>query len=976
MKGHPFLTFLFLLLLPYSSFSQEYSYTRYDVKDGIAGSTIYCITQDKDGFLWMGTEGGVSRFDGSHFSNFTLKDGLPDIEVLQIFADSRGRVWMAPFTRSICFYYQDKIHNQENDPVLKQIPIRSGIVGFAEDKNGNILIAEKTVLHLLTPGGQIKNIDTIEGSSMETSAVSKGPDGNFLVQDKNNIYRFANDRFTCFAKDLQSEYPRYNYPTYICINPQLIGWRASLIKYKFYSMRLNKTIEAEMEHKPFRHVSLSAVGDSLIYCNGSQGTTEHNIATGAVRNFQIGGSVSRTFRDDEGNTWFTTLGLGLFRLNSNDIRHIPLQTKNAAQNGASMVCRIDNDLMVGTTHTMLFRIALPSFRNDGGHAVLNSDLDEIYYVEKLKDSCLLVGTTSVLFQYPHPLLRVFPRFSVKAAIPKNDSEVLACGREGVCVFNKRNLRIKDVLWRERGTALCYFGDSTYFGTLNGLYLVKQGQTPEYWGVYDPLMGKRISSIIRAPDGILWIATYGGGIIGWMNGRRVALLTTSQGLNSDLCRALYLHDRTLWVGTDKGLNKVELGHPGYPVTSYTSSDGLSSDIINVVYADSSMVYVGTPAGLDFFDADHVGNASACRLTLLGIINSGKNRLADTTSLRLPYKDNNIRFEFAGISYSSAGNISYRYRLLGLDSTWRTTKETFLEYPTLPFANYTFQLQAINKFGRVSRMLSIPFTVATPYWKTMWFDVGALLLFLFATWLFVTLRIKQIRHRQAEQEELHKRLADTERMALQAQMNPHFIFNCLNSIQQYIFDQDIQIANKYITGFARLIRATLNNSSKPQISLADEVDYISAYLSLEKLRFKEKMNYIVEVGPSLQDEIDNIQIPPMLIQPYVENSMRHGLRHRAGDGGFIRIEVTEQGDDLVFVIEDNGIGREQAARYKTREHIEYQSRGMSLTADRIRLININNGSGIRVEVIDLKNPLGEAIGTRVEIRFRRNDKLADQ
>jgi len=971
MKRTLLLTLPAFFLLSYSALSQGYSYTHYDVKDGLAGSNVYCITQDKEGLLWMGTEAGLSRFDGSHFKNFTLEDGLPDIEVMHIFADSRERIWMAPFSKSICYYYQGKIHNQENDPALRRISIRSGIVDFAEDKNGNVLIAEKTTLHLLTVGGLIKNIDTIDGTSIETSVVSRGPDGNFLVQDKKAIFRFANDRFTSFfSADIFT-----NDPNYLCLNAHVIGWRMSMNKFNFHSIELNKTIEADVHTSTFRHVKLSAVGDNLIYWNNARGTIEYNIATGAVRDFQIGGRVSRVFRDDEGNTWFTTLGLGLFRLNSDDIRHLPLQTKHAAQNEVYAIRKIDNDLMVGARGTF-FRFGLPSFRDTVSYSILNSEVDEVNYVEKLKDGRLLIGTSTALIHCPDFSDLPHPLFSVKTAVSINDSEVLACGKHGVLVFGKKDFRVKDTLWPDRATTVCYFNNSAYIGTLNGLYMIQQGRAAEYWGDYDPLMKKRISSIVRASDSTLWIATYGGGIIGWKNGQRVSLLTRRQGLNSDLCRVLFLHDKTLWVGTDKGLNKVDLGHSGNPMTSYTASDGLSSDIINAIYVDSSMVYVGSPAGLNYFNANYVGNASACRLSLLGVISSGKDRLADTAFLRVPYLDNNIRFEFAGISYKSAGNIWYRYRLLGLDTSWQTTRESFLLYPTLPSGDYELQLQATNKFDVSSRPLSIRFTVTTPFWKTVWFDAAVLLLFLFATWLFVTLRIKQIRHRQAEQEELHKRLADTERMALQAQMNPHFIFNCLNSIQQYIFDQDIQVANKYISGFARLIRATLNNSSKPSISLAGEMDYISSYLSLEKLRFKEKMDYTVEVDPSLREEVENIYIPPMLIQPYVENSMRHGLRHRAGDGGYIRVQVTRQGDDLLFIIEDNGIGREQAAGYKTREHIEYQSRGMSLTADRIRLINMNNGSGIRVEVIDLKNSLGEATGTRVEIRFRIYNNIQDE
>src|SRR5579872_2581058 len=132
MNHAAFLTVAFLSLLPYSSFSQEYSYTHYDISDGLAGSTVYCITQDKEGFIWAGTETGVSRFDGTHFKNFTTADGLPDIEIIQMYGDSRGRVWMAPFSRSVCYYYKGKIYTPQNDQQLRNIRVKENILGFAE----------------------------------------------------------------------------------------------------------------------------------------------------------------------------------------------------------------------------------------------------------------------------------------------------------------------------------------------------------------------------------------------------------------------------------------------------------------------------------------------------------------------------------------------------------------------------------------------------------------------------------------------------------------------------------------------------------------------------------------------------------------------------------------------------------------------------------------------------------------------------
>lgn len=964
---------LLVFFLSYSAFSQEYSYTHYDVKDGLAGSNVYCITQDKEGFLWMGTEAGLSRFDGTHFRNFTLEDGLPDIEVLQIFADSRDRIWMAPFSKSICYYYQGRIHNQENDPHLRQIHLLGNIHSFAEDAHGNVLIGEKNAIHLFTAGGQVKDYYSINGRPLTCAGITIAADGNFLVDCKGDIYNFSDDRFSLYTSCMWNVADSLvsNNPLFLAFNRGIIIWKNDAFHFRVRSLKTERSAEIYDQPVGMRHVSFGVVGDSLAYNNEVDGTVEYNIATGAIREFRLGTRVSKVFRDDEGNTWFTTLGQGVYRLNSDEFRNIDLFLSSGRKCVVHSIQKIDGDLFVGTDYNALFRFALPSMERKAAFLLDSNKTNELNFIHRNKNGELIFCSSAFTGIYSSRGNGTNSiSLSVKQAILKNDSEIISAGPRGIQTVDVNDLHIKDTLFRDRATAINYIDGALYIGTLKGLYILRKGQSLQYFG--DSSLHKRISAIQSSPGGVMWIATYGDGIIAYKGGKQVSLITRKQGMSSDICRTMLIHGNTLWAGTDKGLNKVDIENPATPVvTTYTSNDGLASDIINTIFVDSPMVYVGTSGGLSFFNASRIDGTAGCRLVLSGIINAGKDRLSDTSSLKLPYRQNNIRFEFAGISYKSTGNIWYRYRLLGLDTSWQTTRESFLEYPTLPSGDYELQLQATNKFGASSRLLSMPFIVTTPFWKTVWFDAAALLLFLFGTWLFVTLRIKQIRRRQAEQEELHKRLADTERMALQAQMNPHFIFNCLNSIQQYIFDQDIQVANKYISGFARLIRATLNNSSKPYISLAEEMGYISSYLSLEKLRFKDKMDYAVEVDPSLRDELENIHIPPMLIQPYVENSMRHGLRHRTGDGGYIRVQVTQQGDDLVFVIEDNGIGREQAARYKTREHIEYQSRGMSLTADRIRLINAVNKENIDVEVIDLKNAQDEPSGTRVIVRFPRFD-----
>jgi GT2 family glycosyltransferase/ligand-binding sensor domain-containing protein/two-component sensor histidine kinase len=957
--------FFCLSLLHYPSFSQEYSYTHYDISDGLAGSTVYGMTQDKEGFIWVGTETGVSRFDGTHFQNFTTKEGLPDPEVLNLFCDSEDRIWMAPFSKSICFYYKGKIHNPENDPVLGRIKLRGNIEHFAEDKEGNILIGERTALHFLSRDGSLKEYDSIDGRPISASlTISDNLSGHFLVQEQNDVYELSDERF---RKLFSFPFPDHA-STFITLTKWIVAWRKPFpISTCIRSMLTGKTLVLKYA---LGHVSYTGIGDSLLYMNKSDGSYEYNFRTGLTRRYLPGVEVSYVFRDDEGNTWFTTLGQGIYRLNSEEFRNVDLHAGGIEKFGVHAIRKTGNDLFVGSDHFLAFHFRLPTFTMDV-HALMGEQSARIMTVDVSGNGNMIYGSDFTILSYTRDFrFRKMLQIGVKASFRKNEKQILFASSEGAFLVDMTSLKVIDTIFRQRTTSLYSRNEGIYMGTLDGLYLLKKDGSVFYLGKDIPFLRKRITAIVASKDSTLWIASYDGGLIGYRDGRVVAAITSAEGLTSNICRALELENDHLWVGTDKGLNRIDLGTPGYRITHYTYNDGLGSDMINTVVADGSVIYVGTPAGLTYFDQTRVDTRSGCRLVLLGAIHSGRKLEEGVRDFSLPYSDNNIRFEYVGISYKSAGNILYRYRLIGLDSNWKTTKETFLEYPTLSPGNYQLQVLAINKFGMQSKPLYMLFSIPTPFWRTAWFNMLLVMILLGLTFLYFSFRIRRIRKRQHEKDKLGKKIAEVEHKALQAQMNPHFIFNCLNSIQQLVFDQDIFAANKYVTGLARLIRATLYNSTQTSITLADEIEYLSGYLELERLRFRDKMDYSITVDPSLDQR--EIMIPPMLIQPYIENSMRHGLRHKTDGKGRIRLDIRQSEGKMVFLIEDNGIGRDRAAHFKTTEHIEYQSKGMSLTADRIRLINSVYGEDINLRIIDMKDENQQASGTQVILEFPKFDQ----
>ncbi len=234
----------------------------------------------------------------------------------------------------------------------------------------------------------------------------------------------------------------------------------------------------------------------------------------------------------------------------------------------------------------------------------------------------------------------------------------------------------------------------------------------------------------------------------------------------------MHGNSLWVGTNKGLNKINIQDTTYPVKKYTTGDGLLSDIINVLYVNKSKVFVGTPEGVTYFDEEKIAGESRCDLRFVDITVGGQLYYADSAPLHIPHEKNSIQFNYAGISYKSVGDIRYRYRLQGLDSSWTETRETVLSFPALPSGDYTLQLQAINKFDVHSRPLIARFSIEMLLYEKTWFQIMAGVLFVAAVSLFVWLIVNRIRKSEQEKTAISKRISELEQLIAQSADEPAF------------------------------------------------------------------------------------------------------------------------------------------------------------------------------------------------------------
>ena len=350
----------------------------------------------------------------------------------------------------------------------------------------------------------------------------------------------------------------------------------------------------------------------------------------------------------------------------------------------------------------------------------------------------------------------------------------------------------------------------------------------------------------------------------------------------------------------------------------------------------------------------------------VLNQPYNFIAGGPPIKLTYKQNFFSIGFSALAFTMSKDVRFRYRLKGFDDWSDATRRRFANYTNVPGGDYVFQLQAANNEGIWNaHILELPVHVNTAIWNTWWFRITAVLLLAIAVYSLYRYRLRLVKNKQELKWEYEKKLANVEMTALLAQMNPHFIFNSLNSIDSYIIRNESKQASEYLNNFARLMRLILQNSRSNYISLKDELIALELYLQMESLRFKNKFQYAIDVDEGL--DTTSIVIPPMLIQPYIENAIWHGVMTKSnGDTGKVELNIYKRKDSLYCIVSDNGIGRKKAAELREKKLNNHKrSMGMQITQDRIDIINKLYNLNTSVKIYDLESEKGEASGTRVEL-----------
>lgn len=893
--------------------AQSYNYAHYTTRDGLAGETLYGITQDAEGFMWFGTETGLSRFDGQQFKTFTVADGLPSNEVFGFHEDSQQRLWIKSFSNELCYYYKGKIHNKANTPMLKSLVMTAFICDIMETRQGEIIIVDEAgIVAVLDKSGKIRKYnkghftvgikDVLEGSSqthmLRLPGWMKAELDKYLDEDRGLVKSAViknNTVFVIIRRALHSE---------------------SLLWYNGYD-------SFKLITRPERLNVAVLNGNNILEAYRTGGAGIFNLSSGQRTSmFLPEFTVNGVYQDRDRNIWLGTKWNGLYKLSNRDIFSFAFNVKNASP-AVQFVQVSKGRVFVGDDNGVLWKIC---DTGTGQYAAQYSGKKEKLYetIEWLKTNapgrCINYNGSDFLH-----LRYIGNSYGVKSLFLAEDTLVVAaCDCAYRCTLGKPQDTIR--IHQGRATCAAKYNGYYYIGTLHGLYVYnEEGQ----------LIGKpisnRISYFANGKDGQIWVSTYDNGIYSLLDHKVVTIINTKNSLlSSNLIRCIFYKDNQLWAGTDKGINKISITDTSPVVTAvYNLNNGLNSDIINTIFVDSAMVYAGTAAGLNIFSNKLKVRDTSFNIVFTRIAAGDINTDFDQ-SIILPHKDNSISFDYSGISFST-DKITYRYRVLGLSSQWQKTTEQTLSFIALPSGKYRLQVQAFSPDGTKSGIIEKSFEVRQSILEYWWIRLLLVLLAGIAIFLITYFRIRKIKKTEAQKRAGSRRMIELEQMALRAQMNPHFIFNCLNSVQHYILRQDAAGANYYLAQFAGLVRQTLENSSKLLITLQEEISYLKRYIELERLQVNFPFDYTFSVDADIITS--GIFMPNMIIQPFIENALKHGLGKKESDG-HLAIRIHKEAGMLLWSITDNGPGIDSVKNPRQSIH---QSRGIALIEKRIGTLN---------------------------------------
>jgi hypothetical protein len=475
------------------------------------------------------------------------------------------------------------------------------------------------------------------------------------------------------------------------------------------------------------------------------------------------------------------------------------------------------------------------------------------------------------------------------------------------------------------------------------------------------------SIAETNDGTIWVSTFKDGILGIKDKKVVYNLNVKKGLLSNETGKLKSDGDQLWITTQGGVQVFDVKTGSF--MNITKNDGLESYSISDIEIIENQVYLSSNKGIFTLEKNKsFKTLQKPEIYFTGITIQDKNT-ALQNNYKLSYDKNAIKISFNSNGFQTSESITYHYRLTGLNNDWQSLEKgiDFVRYSSLPSGNFTFEVKAENQNKIHSKPISITFSIDAPFWQKWWFYTFLSLTVVFLVWFYFRsrlLRVETEKKVMIEKAETDKELIFSQLENLRSQMNPHFIFNALNSIQEYILTSEKETASTFLVKFSRLMRIYLEHSKESEVPLEEELKAMRLYLELEKDRFEDTLDYTIIVDKALDTQ--SIKVPSLFIQPYIENALKHGLLHKKEDRKLeVHFRMNQQNDALICTVTDNGIGRKASAEMNGKKAYHHKSFATNANQKRVELINKTRTKKTSVTIEDLHDQEFVPNGTKVTI-----------
>lgn len=994
----------------------------------LSTNVVTAIEQDKNGMMWFGTKRGLNSYDSYSFEEYNQADGIINATITDIrsvgdtifVGTEKGLcVYDIKNKKTVNYFAEtDSLVLPDNHIFYISKPINGKIVICTKGGNSVYNLKTKefeiTKINNYSPDYEVRCIEYVDSNDSWLVATSNGlviyQDDNQSLRHYNYIGNYENslpdNDLKCMCK-VSDEMVFVGTANGVCV---LDAKTRNIKRINLNALTSNKSPRLDISKIiPFtdKEVMISTYTNGLYIYNYHDNTAIHiskfNKINALSENY-----IYDIYKDDQGSVWIATF-TGLNRFENNLAK---FSTVSIYENGSmlSINCFMemdDNNILVGTESGIkVFNIDDKSINDFKAYFNSKENYFESLYVYNFylsDDGCIWVGTRNDgLYIYDikaDEVVDVSEEYNiaklrhavVRGTVMDKHGNMWVATNMGLCCINlkekthtfytprkndKRAIPNQDIF------DLLLDDEALYVTTSNGLAIYNY-DSDDFTNYYlpdsltrnDVVRSNDFFDIVDGENGRYYIGSYSNGMLSFSPDKKQFKAAKMMGDLGTMVYAIVPDDNgALWASTSKGIMKYDLDTK--ETTNYDISDGLQGNEFSpnaFLKSKDGFVFFGGFNGFNYFKPDEIHLETTNPNLVITKLLSGDGKkhryLLHGDTLHLSYKYNSFEIEFATLNLLRKNMVKYAYMLENYDREWEyhNSNHRYVEYNRMRPGTYVFKVKAANEVNQwMEEPVELTIIIHPAWYQTAWFNVLAILFLSLAIFIIIRQRNKNV-HQKREQKriisELETQMLLLKQKTLQLQMNPHVIFNTLNSIQQYILNNDVDNAVSYLSSFSKLMRRILNNSNERYVTLTDEIEAVSLYLQLESMRLGNRFSYKIDVDSDV--DANNIEVAPLIVQPFVENAIIHGLVPKKDDC-FLSIRFSKLSENkLLCVVEDNGVGRKLSEKTKQEKGASHKSYGMSITRRRLETLTKISNDDFSVEVVDLYDDKGVASGTRVNI-----------